>query len=114
MCNMSGSVIFFFIIIKNKGFNDWGHKPATIRYGTIDLSTYVYVWQIFVIKNLGWSPIRELLTPAGLYTQVTECKHHDIHFSDLSRQRQLYLLFALSTFSNLHPGEQYLWEYCDV
>jgi len=28
------------------------------------VETRLYVWQGFVVKNPGWSPIRELSTPA--------------------------------------------------
>jgi len=33
------------------------------------VETLLYMWQGFVAKNPGWSPIRELVTPADTYTR---------------------------------------------
>jgi len=46
----------------------------------------VYVWQGYVTKNPGWSPIRELVTPVSAHTQnrfVTECSQTTPHWATL-------------------------------
>jgi len=41
------------------------------------LEHVLYMWQGFIAKNPGWSPIQELATPADTYIQSTvKCTDH--------------------------------------
>jgi len=64
---------------------------------------FVYMWQGYVAKNPGCSPIRELSTPASTlhaFTQLTQ-PHTKPH---ILVRYHVVLLFYLSTFSHTLQG----------
>jgi len=76
-CNIFIFIFFHLNIPKDSTAKVTSLLLWAVGEGTVGLTKCVYVWQGFVTKNTGWSPIRDLVTPAGAYTQntlVTEYK----------------------------------------